>query len=256
VAASHERYHYPLGASRSLTGSALGGLVLAWAAMFVAAVFLSDVPPGAAVPAFALGISAMLAMVWMPRVWRVLMFVALLVGLLGPAAAWVVAAASLSLLVRAQALMVRYEVAPGPQLQLDRSRRRGEPASVLVVALPPNAADTRRALEVVRITDALAVRQTAGQLQLYGVLEGVAPRTIIEQRLAQAAGDVAPAFGWARFPEDGLTLEILVECAEHALSVQAAQTHPTQTFVPGSSELPLGDPIAVAHAVTTERGAT
>jgi hypothetical protein len=103
-----------------------------------------------------------------------------------------------------------------PQRQLMRLRRREEPAQLLVVRLPRmssrNAAKVAGAL---RLTDGVSVERGAGSVRIVAVLDGEdIPRDVVEQRLEELAGGAPPVFGWASFPEDGITLESLVEHAE------------------------------------------
>lgn len=101
------------------------------------------------------------------------------------------------------------------EAQLARCRRRAEAAAVVVMeadALPEaTAADLRGAL---RLTDAVSVAVMSHGLELHAILDGAdVDRSLVETRLAERAG-VAVRFGWARFPDDALTLEGLLAAAQ------------------------------------------
>jgi|SRR5215211_6770815 len=103
------------------------------------------------------------------------------------------------------------------QRQLMRSRRREEAASVVVVhADPPAGPEQLRA--ALRATDGFDVVSGHDGLELRAVLEEQGlDRKGFEQRMLEALGAPEARFGWASFPADGVTLEILVEEARSRL---------------------------------------
>lgn len=95
--------------------------------------------------------------------------------------------------------------------QLARARRRDERAHVAVVKAS-RAAEAARMASTVRITDTvLSVSRPSGT-ELWCILDGPAvDRAAFERRLSDQ--DAAASFGWARFPDDGTSVETLVERA-------------------------------------------
>jgi hypothetical protein len=101
-----------------------------------------------------------------------------------------------------------------PQRQLMCARRREEPAAVVVIPLPFRA---RKAVEPLlrqfRVSDAAdCVRHGAGFLVRAVLDERRLSRPGVERRL-RAAVEVPLSFGWARFPDDGSSFEVLVGAA-------------------------------------------
>ncbi len=136
----------------------------------------------------------------------------------GAGSGWVLAGAALALatVVPAQGL-VRRGPATEARRHLAACRRRDAAADVLVVraaGLTPSTA--RRLLGTLRCSDSGAVVHARGDTALIAVLDrDELVRSGVEARLRDASEPHAPAFGWSSFPEDGLTLEVLVE---HALA--------------------------------------
>ena len=112
-----------------------------------------------------------------------------------------------------------------PQRQLMRSRRRDEPASVVVVQAvgPAGPAEVWPSL---RATDGFDVVKGCDGIELRGVLEDQGlDRAAFEQRLLGLLGAQA-RIGWASFPADGVTLETLVDAARARLTPSEAITYP------------------------------
>jgi hypothetical protein len=102
-----------------------------------------------------------------------------------------------------------------------RCRRRQEPAAVLVLRV---AAASRIAPERLRasfrLTDSVAISRTRYGYELVGVFdEDSLDRDALEWRLRTALGGIATCVAWARFPDDGVTLDMLVGDARAALPV-------------------------------------
>jgi hypothetical protein len=106
-----------------------------------------------------------------------------------------------------------------------RCRRRQEPASVLVARFAgPGRIAPGRVLACFRLTDSVAIGRTRDGWEVAGVFDhdGFDPEGL-ERRLRAALDGTAPVLGWARFPEDGLTLQLLLEGARAALPAPAAR---------------------------------
>ena len=106
-------------------------------------------------------------------------------------------------------------MASAVQLELERARRRGTPAEVMTIRSSTPASDAATLAALVRCTDAVEVRDRRGAWEATLVLdttnferEGLQRR--IQERLP------ATRIGWARFPEEGATLQSLVERANRS----------------------------------------
>jgi hypothetical protein len=112
------------------------------------------------------------------------------------------------------------------QVELMRCRRRGESAWVLVVRY--GAAEESKGHELAdcfRLTDSVAVRRLPHGYELTGVFEDAGlDRPGLERRIIQQAAGAAPLVGaaWRRFPDDGVTLEALLDTARAALAEPVA----------------------------------
>jgi hypothetical protein len=106
-----------------------------------------------------------------------------------------------------------------------RCRRRQEAASVLVARFAGVGRITpARVLACFRLTDSVTIARTRDGWEVAGVFDEQGfDRQGFERRLRAALEDAAPILGWARFPQDGLTLELLLEGARAALPAPAAQ---------------------------------
>src|SRR4051794_25791549 len=101
------------------------------------------------------------------------------------------------------------------ELHLARCRRRREAAWVLVARI-----DARDGLSCsdlaahLRVTDSVTLRRVRHGYELEGVFDHHdLVRDGLEQRLRQVLPVAGVHFGWARFPDDGLTLAVLLEGA-------------------------------------------
>jgi hypothetical protein len=114
------------------------------------------------------------------------------------------------------------------RLQLARCRRSGRPADVLVAELPPSTSiaggrqlrkGATAASTVLRVTDGVSMVPSLGGNGICAVLESDArARCAIDQRLRRACGNEI-RLAWASSPEDGVTLESLLEVALNRLSL-------------------------------------
>ncbi len=105
------------------------------------------------------------------------------------------------------------------QRHLDWCRRREEQAHVLVIRLPEVAeGDERPLLEAFRLTDSVAITRYEGRRELHAVVDDHRlSRDGLERRVVQEVGPKAQ-FGWAAFPEDGFTLDVLLDRAASELA--------------------------------------
>jgi hypothetical protein len=101
--------------------------------------------------------------------------------------------------------------------ELMRRRRREEPAALLLVEGRCDAVAGPALKDCLRVTDTVDCRIRRGRVRIRALLDVERlDRTAVERRLA-ATGAVELAAGWATFPEDGLTLSMVVEAARDRL---------------------------------------
>ena len=94
-------------------------------------------------------------------------------------------------------------------------RRRHEPAHVLVMRF--DSVPAARVLEAFRLTDSVTIASRGSRAELHAVIDDQGfLRSGLERRLVEEAGLEAD-FGWSTFPEDGVTLDVLVEEASARL---------------------------------------
>jgi hypothetical protein len=105
-----------------------------------------------------------------------------------------------------------------------RCRRRQEPASVLVARFAgPGRIAPARVLACFRMTDTVTVARTRDGWEVIGIFDDYDfDRDGFERRLRAALQGAGPTLGWARFPDDGLTLEHLLQRARAALRAPVA----------------------------------
>jgi nucleoside-diphosphate-sugar epimerase len=149
----------------------------------------------------------------------------------GPAVLpWVLAGAAAAVMVAATSHAGAASIEE-LQRHLMRCRRRGESAAVFRLELPAREADrVPRLLDATRVTDSFAVTDSIGGVELIGLLDGedVQPE-LVEQRFDTVLDAVSPTFGWARFPEDGVTLDVLIERARQSARDRVRDAGPRST---------------------------
>lgn len=129
---------------------------------------------------------------------------------------WAVAAVALSWDPRSGLAPPRLD--SEPQLQLMRCRRRNEAASVVVVQAN-GPAETAELWASLRTTDGFDVVSGRDGIELRAVLEDDRlDRTAFAQRIRGVLGASEVRFGWASFPADGASLEVLVDAARADLA--------------------------------------
>lgn len=155
------------------------------------------------------------------------------------APAWVFVVAG-GLLV---AVLARKPAAPVPsrldhvQRHLEWCRRRGEAAHLLWVHAPRiDHATATAALDAFRVTDAAALlHEEGGQEEIVAMVDDSNfEREGLERRLRAEVGAEA-GFGWAEFPEDGVTLEALFKQARVAAVASATSVESTPRAQPSAS---------------------
>jgi hypothetical protein len=107
-----------------------------------------------------------------------------------------------------------------------RCRRREEPASVLVARLPARVRiSPERVLACFRLTDSVSIARIRDGYEIAGVFdEDGFEREGLELRLRAALDGIDARIGWMRFPDDGVTLEVLLENARAALPAPAGSS--------------------------------
>lgn len=169
-----------------------------------------------------------------------------------PAWAWVAAGAALGL---ATSFFPRGQAQTEPNGDLQRHlawcRRREEPAHLLVAPLEGiDELAVRSLLESFRITDSVTLGRSTGGSELYALLDAHGfMREGLERRLAETFAD--RNFGWATFPEDGVTLQTLIEHSRG--SMREAQEQAGQLAV--APELPLIQAERASHTPALEHAA-
>jgi hypothetical protein len=199
--------------------------VIVWLGVVGAALVGSLVVADVAAPLAAGGAVIALSLLQAPLQVRLLTALGMLpIALLDstPAWAWIVGGGAIAL---ASGLWPRSahplpEVNGDLQRHLAWCRRREEPAHLLVV--PLNAADDgdlAHLLESFRITDSVTLGRGADGSELYALLDAFSfDRQGLERRLAERLN--GQSLGWASFPEDGVTLQTLIE---HARTMRRAE---------------------------------
>jgi hypothetical protein len=196
-------------------GGEPGRSLVAWSAVGVAAATISDAGLVACVAAVTAG--ATLALLGI-RTWPALLVPVAVAGLADPEMLpWAVAGAALA--SRSLPSGVASRLDGDLQRQLMRSRRREEPAQVLLVSAPnPTASQLDRLVDAMRATDGLEVVVDGGMCELRAVLDGAeVDRDAVERRIWTAAGSLDLRFGWAAFPTDGAAVDTLLATARAAI---------------------------------------
>jgi hypothetical protein len=131
-----------------------------------------------------------------------------------PTWAWIAAGVAIGL---ATSLVPRPGTQPDVTGDLQRHlawcRRREEPAHLLVLPLADvQEKELRSLLESFRITDSVTLGRNEGDTELYALLDGHGfVQEGLERRLAERSN--GSRLGWASFPNDGVTLQTLIDHA-------------------------------------------
>jgi hypothetical protein len=115
------------------------------------------------------------------------------------------------------------------QRRLSWCRRYEEPAELLVARMPALAPRRRSTvIAVFRVSDSVALGRAAGEYELRAMLlDRDLDRAAVERRVAEASGQ-GVSLGWARFPEDGVTLDTLVDVARKRLRSSSKSRWPAE----------------------------
>ncbi len=219
---------------------------LVWAATAIAALVLAAaVAPWAAIAAA--GVGALVAGVALrgrpgPLALTVAALVPVALGATAPAWLWVFAGGLVALAVSRGGRVVAVHM-NDLERHLSWSRRRAERATVLVARLGPNDVEDPVALvESFRITDSVSLRRTPRGYDLHAVLdEKELDREAVERRITDLTGPVGaapPHYGWATFPDDGVTLDILLDLARRGVDGRREPVAPSR---PRLVAVPAGD---------------
>ena len=109
-----------------------------------------------------------------------------------------------------------------PLLELERHvmrcRRRDEPAVLMLAHIPGGSRSTGHRLACCyRLTDSVMVARVGRHHELVALFDDDGlDRAALERRIRTAAR-VEPAIAWARFPDDGVTLDALIRAARMEL---------------------------------------
>lgn len=194
---------------------------LVWTVASVAALALAAiVAPWAAIVAASAG--ALAAVVLLrgrpgPMALTVVAMVPPALGPHAPAWTWIAAGALVALAVGRGGRVVAVHM-NDLERHLSWSRRRAERATVLVARLGSAEVEDPVALvESFRITDSVSLRRTPRGYDLHAVLdEKDLDREAVERRIADLTASPLRC-GWATFPEDGVTLDVLLELARRGV---------------------------------------
>ncbi len=108
--------------------------------------------------------------------------------------------------------------------QLMRCRRRDEEAAVLVARMYGWRGSSEDLLTSFRLTDSIALRRFGCGVELVGVFErNRFDPSAVERRLRHMVGEAELHVAWASFPEDGVTLQVLLEGARSGLPALAGR---------------------------------
>jgi hypothetical protein len=188
---------------------------LVWLVAMVGASALGTRDARAALLISSLGVIAAIATLRGPLGARSVTALAMIPGAMpsAPAWVWVLSGGVVALLVSVRGGPVELR-SHDLQRHLDWSRRRQENAHVLVLRFSlreiPKPA---RLLDSFRTTDSIALHYSHGTCELQAVLDDTGfSREGVERRVCDHA-DGSFRFGWAQFPEEGVTLDTLIETA-------------------------------------------
>ena len=179
-----------------------------------AAIGTQDARAGALIAA--LGVIAAVATLRGPLGSRSVTALAMIPGAMphAPSWVWVLSGGVVALLVSVRGGPVELR-SHDLQRHLDWCRRRQENAHVLILRFSlRDVPKPVRLLDSFRTTDSIALHYSHGTCELQAVLDDAGfSREGVERRVAHSAADGAFRFGWAQFPDDGVTLNTLIETA-------------------------------------------
>jgi hypothetical protein len=226
-------------------------VALIWLAAFALAIRVSHASlAAAALPdAIAAGI-ALVGFRW-PASRRVGAACALVATAVHPAKVlpWTLAAICMTLVVDRQAGAVREPSLSELDRCLERCRRRGEPATVLFLDIEADVNALRKLLRSARVTDSLVVSRSRSRFQVYGLLDGTDhTRANVRARFGDALSGARPMCGWASYPADGLTLDVLLEHARRSVVSESASSELSTEPAPVQPSLEALPELGAEHA--------
>ena len=192
---------------------------LIWLVAMGIAAAVAPLSPVIAAAVAAAGVLVVVGVVRGPLAARALMALAMLPGASAdaPAWAWVLSGGLVALLVSSRGgpvILRSHDL----QRHLDWCRRRQEKAHVLVMRFAlREVPKPARILDSFRTTDSIAIHYSQGVCELQAVLDDQGfSREGVERRIIEDS-EATFRFGWAAFPDDGVTLESLMETARAEL---------------------------------------
>jgi hypothetical protein len=216
---------------------------LVWLGTLTVALIGQQAVDNAVIPIAAGGAVIALSLIAAPLPARILTAIAMLpVALLDspPSWAWVAGAAALGLATSHVPRGAIPQAEANGDLRRHRAwcRRREEPAHLLVVPLMGiDEGEMSALLESFRITDSVTLGRGAGGSELYGLLDAHGfMREGLERRLEERFE--GRRFGWATFPEDGVTLQTLIEHARKAMLEGTERVSPAYAGAEASTAAP------------------
>jgi hypothetical protein len=245
---------------RRFTATSVRSLVLVWCATSVTALAVAPTDRRLAIAVVFAGSMAILMVSGLTVIARLVTVVALVPAAVADPVSllWVGAAALMAFVgvVGAGRARERSSQLSEPRRHLMRSRRRNEPAAIFVAELSTGRTQGRQARAIAgssRLTDSVEVARSSRGFTIRGVIDaGNLDRDVVEERVCAAFPEVR--FGWAHFPDEGVTFDYLVEQAQAALARSRA-TVTDEGARSVADELALRPPLAhgsepyeVAHA--------
>lgn len=162
------------------------------------------------------------------RAWSGLLLLSAAVVPLAPAAGWLVGATGAAVVLQRRAPLRRGDSEADLRRQIERCRRAETPAFAFVADVSDAAGvDAHSVRDTFRLADTVEVVHSGSRFHVRGVITDLAefrPAGLGERLELELGTSVAT--GWARFPEEGLTLDLLLEHAEADLrSANVASAH-------------------------------
>lgn len=160
------------------------------------------------------------------RVWSGLFLLSAAAVPFAPVAGWIAGALGAAIALSHRAPLRGGDSEADLRREIERSRRAETPAAVFVANVADGkGVDAQHIRDTFRLADTVQVVHDAAGFHLRGVVTDLAEfcPTGLGERLELELGTTVET-GWARFPEEGMTLELLLERATadlHATDVDA-----------------------------------
>lgn len=163
------------------------------------------------------------------RAWFGLFLLSAAVVPFAPAAGWIIGAIGAAIALSHRAPLRGGDSVTDMRREIERSRRAATPAAVFVANVADGkGVDAQHIRGTFRLADTVEVVHDAAGFHLRGVVTDLAEfcPAGLGERLELELGTTVET-GWARFPEDGVTLELLLERAAADLhGTDGAPSHP------------------------------